>query len=53
MESKQNNGTNKNYIAICIYTAYLITTNLFAFATLLLIIVLGAERFAAVYFHLT
>ena len=45
MESKQNNGSSKAFDAIRI--AFLTPKNIFSFATLFLIIVLCAERFAA------
>ena len=46
----ENNETSKTYNAT--YTAYLIPTNLFAFATLFLVIVLCAERFIAIHYYL-
>ena len=51
MESKLNSGTNSSYNVI--YIAYLIPTNLFTIATLFLIVVLCAERFASVHFYLS
>ena len=50
MESQLNIETSKTYNAI--YIAYLIPTNLFAFATLFLVIVLWAERFIAIHHYL-
>ena len=50
MESRLNNETSKTYNAI--YIAYLIPTNLFAFVTLFLVIVLCAERFIAIHYYL-
>ena len=50
MESKQNNGSSKAFDAIRI--AFLTPKNIFSFATLFLIIVLCAERFAAIHFYL-
>ena len=49
MQSKLNIETSKTYNAI--YIAYLIPTNLFAFATLFLVIVLCAERFIAIHYY--
>ena len=49
MESKQSNGSSKAFNAIRI--AFLTPTNLFGFATLFLIIVLCAERFADIHFY--
>ena len=46
----ENNENSKTYNAT--YTAYLIPTNLFAFATLFLVIVLCAERFIAIHYYL-
>ena len=51
MESKLNSGTNSSYNSI--YIAELILTNLFTLATLFLIVVLCAERFASVHFYLS
>ena len=51
MESKLNSGTSSSYNVI--YIAYLIPTNLFTIATLFLIVVLCAERFASVHFYLS
>ena len=51
MESKLNSGTNSSYNVI--YIAYLIPTNLFTIATLFLIVVLCAERFASFHFYLS
>ena len=50
IESRLNVETSKTYNAI--YIAYLIPTNLFAFATLFLVIVLCAERFIAIHHYL-
>ena len=50
MESRLNIETSKTYNAI--YIAYLIPTNLFAFATLFLVTVLCAERFIAIRYYL-
>ena len=50
IESRLNIETSKTYNAI--YIAYLIPTNLFAFATLFLVIVLCAERFIAIHYYL-
>ena len=50
MESTQDNKSSKSYNAI--YIAWLIPTNLFYFATLLVVIVLSAERFASIHFYL-
>ena len=47
MESKLNSGANSSYNAI--YIAYLIPINLFTLATLFLIVILCAERFASVH----
>ncbi|CAH3047229.1 unnamed protein product [Porites lobata] len=46
----ENNETSKTYVAI--YIAWLLPTNLFAFATLFLVIVLCAERFIAIHYYL-
>ena len=50
MESRLNTETSKTYNAI--YIAYLIPTNLFASATLFLVIILCAERFIAIHYYL-
>ena len=50
MESTQDNESSKSYNVI--YIARLITTNLFYHATLLIVIVLCAERFASIHFYL-
>ena len=51
MESPLNIETSKTYVN-AIYIAYLISTNLFTFATLFLVIVLCAERFMAIHYYL-
>ena len=50
MESQLNIETSKTYNAICI--AFLVSANLFAFATLFLVIALCAERFIAIHYYL-
>ena len=50
MESRLNIETSKTYNAI--YIAFLVSTNLFGFATLFLVIVLCAERFIAIHYYL-
>ena len=50
MESRLNIETSKTYNAI--YIAFLISANLFGFATLFLVIVLCAERFIAIHYYL-
>ena len=50
MESQLNIESSKTYNAI--YVAFLISTNLFIFATLFLVIVLCAERFIAIHYYL-
>ena len=50
MESQLNIETSKTYNAI--YIAFLVSTNLFGFATLFLVIVLCAERFIAIHYYL-
>ena len=50
MQSRLNIETSKTYNAI--YIAYLVSTNLFGFATLFLVIVFCAERFIAIHYYL-
>ena len=50
MESQLNIETSKTYNAI--YIAFLVSANLFGFATLFLVIVLCAERFIAIHYYL-
>ena len=49
MESQLNIETSKTYNAICI--AFLVSANLFVFATLFLVIALCAERFIAIHYY--
>ena len=49
MESQLNIETSKTYNAICI--AFLVSANLFGFATLFLVIALCAERFIAIHYY--
>ena len=50
VESTQDNESSNSYNVI--YIARLITTSFFYFATLLIVIVLCAERFASIHFYL-
>ena len=51
MDWNENNETSKTYNAI--YIAFLVSTNLFTYATLFLAIILCAERFMAIHYYLT